>query len=230
MVRNFIPCVRVVDRKAGMYDTVTKKFYSSETKSEFIASGELPEEYTPKSYIQSSGTQYIDTGIKVNKNMKFNAVSQLTKLDATNSNGITYTLSGNVLYRFQWATVNSKFWLGCRGDSWNTVNADYNAHSISVDLKNNIGLVDNITHNFSGSEKDIADLHSFILFAQWIGGESKVGSWAYEKIYLFKMYENDVLIGNFIPCVRKSDNIAGMYDTIGKKFYKSATSTNFSAG
>lgn len=187
-------------------------------------------QYREVEYIESTGTQYIDTRYVVNKNMKFKAVSQLSSTTATNSNGITYTVGGTVLYRFQWAVVNSNFWLGCRGDSWNTVNADLEKHTFSVDLKNNTGSIDNITHTFNGSEKDYANLHSFILFAQWISGESKVGSYAYEKMYSFKLYDNNKLVRDFIPVVRITDGVAGMWDMANGTFYKSASSTEFSHG
>lgn len=36
LIRNFIPCVRKADSKPGMYDTVTKTFYTSSGTGEFI--------------------------------------------------------------------------------------------------------------------------------------------------------------------------------------------------
>ena len=35
-IRNFIPCVRKADSKPGMYDTVTKTFYTNAGTGEFI--------------------------------------------------------------------------------------------------------------------------------------------------------------------------------------------------
>jgi hypothetical protein len=50
------------------------------------------------------------------------------------------------------------------------------------------------------------------------------------KLYSFKMTDNGILVRNFIPCKRKSDNIAGLYDLIGQQFYRSITGTDLTAG
>ena len=36
LVRNFVPCIRKLDNKPGMYDTVSKTFYTNAGKGEFI--------------------------------------------------------------------------------------------------------------------------------------------------------------------------------------------------
>lgn len=71
---------------------------------------------------------------------------------------------------------------------------------------------------------------SFLIGARMNGQTSKIEAYTSAKYYGIKIFKDGAILRNFIPCVRKSDNIAGMYDTIGKKFYKSATSTEFSAG
>ena len=38
------------------------------------------------------------------------------------------------------------------------------------------------------------------------------------QIHSFKVYRNDVLTHEFIPCYRKSDNAIGVYDTVGQAF------------
>ena len=50
------------------------------------------------------------------------------------------------------------------------------------------------------------------------------------KVYSFKMYDNNILVRDFVPVVRKSDGVAGMYDMVGHKFYTNAGSGAFIAG
>jgi hypothetical protein len=50
------------------------------------------------------------------------------------------------------------------------------------------------------------------------------------KLYYCKLYDNDVLVRNLIPCYRKSDNAIGMYDTINKVFYTNSGSETFLKG
>lgn len=44
-----------------------------------------------------------------------------------------------------------------------------------------------------------------------ITGGTRVGN--------IKIYDGDALIGNYVPCLRISDNVIGMYDTVDKAFY-----------
>lgn len=39
------------------------------------------------------------------------------------------------------------------------------------------------------------------------------------SLYYFKVYEDDVLKANYVPCVRDSDAQVGLYDTVGNKFF-----------
>lgn len=50
------------------------------------------------------------------------------------------------------------------------------------------------------------------------------------KVYSFKMYDNNILVRDFVPVVRSRDGVAGMYDMVGHKFYANAGSGSFEAG
>lgn len=50
------------------------------------------------------------------------------------------------------------------------------------------------------------------------------------KWYYFKVWDNDILIRNYIPCYRKSDNLAGFYDTVNQTFNPSIGTADFVAG
>ena len=39
------------------------------------------------------------------------------------------------------------------------------------------------------------------------------------KTYYWKIFDNNVLVRNYIPCYRKKDNVVGLYDNINDKFY-----------
>ena len=47
------------------------------------------------------------------------------------------------------------------------------------------------------------------------------------RIWYAKIYQNNQLVRNFIPCIRKTDNKPGMYDTVFKNFYTNAGSGEF---
>lgn len=50
------------------------------------------------------------------------------------------------------------------------------------------------------------------------------------RFYYFKVTEGDTVIAHFIPCYRKNDNVAGMYDTVNDKFYTNQGTGNFLIG
>lgn len=64
-----------------------------------------------------------------------------------------------------------------------------------------------------------------------IGGWSDPQWTAYGSYYYVKVYGNDdSLIADFVPCYRKSDNKAGLYDLISEMFYNSDGSNDFISG
>jgi hypothetical protein len=48
--------------------------------------------------------------------------------------------------------------------------------------------------------------------------------------YSFKIYKDNELLKNFIPCYRKADNVAGMYDIVNDKFYTNTGAGDFIVG
>lgn len=50
------------------------------------------------------------------------------------------------------------------------------------------------------------------------------------KIYKFKLYDGNNIVRNFVPCYRKSDNEAGMYDTVNNIFYTNVGDGDFVVG
>lgn len=82
---------------------------------------------------------------------------------------------------------------------------------------------------------------SVLLFAVRTGANINLGTSAGNlriysaKFWLGGTYANDVITGaelvrNFVPCIRKSDNVVGMYDTVTATFYTSQNSDTFTAG
>lgn len=59
--------------------------------------------------------------------------------------------------------------------------------------------------------------------------ETAHNNFAGEMKYI-KLWSNGALIFDGIPCYRKSDNIAGFYDTVTEQLFASASSSNFGVG
>lgn len=67
---------------------------------------------------------------------------------------------------------------------------------------------------------------SYISFGSWVDVNwSRTIDW-----YSFKIWKGNILLRNFVPCYRKSDNVVGMYDTVKGEFYTNSGTGQFLAG
>ena len=72
-----------------------------------------------------------------------------------------------------------------------------------------------------------------VVFGQRSRGDDTPGTVSntyYGSLYSLKVSKNSVLLADYVPCYRKSDNKPGMYDLVTEKFYASETTTDFIAG
>ena len=50
------------------------------------------------------------------------------------------------------------------------------------------------------------------------------------KVYRLKLYENDVLVREYVPCYRVSDNEIGLYELVNNVFYPNNGTGTFNKG
>ena len=186
-------------------------------------SGELPVGYTKVEYIQSSGTQYIDTGFKPNQDTRATTDFQMT--DSTTeqtpflarekatvkSFGIFYASSG---------------WMADYGGGRKVVSTSIKVTDrILADFNKNA-----ITMNGTSVSFDAATFTTpvnLVLFARNTNG--MLSNYASMKLYACQIYDNGTIVRHFIPC-KNPDGAIGLYDTIGKQFYANAGTGDFTAG
>ena len=173
----------------------------------------LPSGYTQLEYIESTGTQYIDTGI-LHEDLIVEYEALTTKASSESQIFLATSLSTN--------------WVGWKNGNpiCNTViNVDatqrrkYKAtytHSRITLMDIETGLT-GITSNGSLSDT----LHLF----SWEGGLYS----SYTKLYSCKMFEGTTLLANLIPAMRNSDSKVGMYDTVTRQFFTNAGTGEFIA-
>ena len=63
LIQHFIPCYRKSDGEVGMYDLVSEMFFANRGTGEFYC--EKPKYKAELEYIESTGTQWIDTGMTI---------------------------------------------------------------------------------------------------------------------------------------------------------------------
>ena len=182
-----------------------------------MAGGLLPSGYTQVNYIQGTGSQYIDTGFVVNKSDN-------------------YALEIDGLFPSQAQTYQ-----GCNGYMQFFVSSKYgisNESSISVGNRDTVRIAyanqtATLTVNgsqaeskswasYSGANVKLGILHLGDANNGWFNSGAVSGT-----IYGYKVWKNNILVSECVPCVRNSDGVAGMYDVIREQFITNAGSGAF---
>ena len=174
----------------------------------------VPLEYQMVNYLESRGTQYIDTDYFPNNLtkivMKFNQTVNNNPLFSSNS-GTSYTdFSGygnqNGLFEFGKGTISSTI----------NTNTDY------VLEQSQNGLIINNTLMGTYNSQVFTSSTSLKI------GYNTTGFIG--KIYYVKLWDDNLLVRNMVPCYRLDDNKTGMYDVVNDIFYTNAGTDEFIMG
>lgn len=202
-------------------------------------SGGLPSGFTRVQYIQSSGTQAIDTGIIPNEHASMliditfalhttpSSVQQIfSVLGSSNSRTVRTGLSvltdgeTRIYDRINNATIVAETSLNTEYRvQWNLANA-----STSV----NDGAWNTYTTNLS---YDLPSEQAIHLCCQ-INVAGTMQTFSTCRIYGTAIYESlgGSILRNFIPCYRDQDNEVGLYDTVTNALFTNVGTGSFTAG
>ena len=185
----------------------------------------LPAEYQEVEYLQSSGTQYIDTGYKLSSD-------SVLEIKLSTSVGTTYFICGA-----RTTTGSGKFVVAANGTGVTRydLNTTISFGSISrqagvpytVKMENGTCTVDG-EDDTTLSVVDFTCVYDAYLFAANTAGV--VTNPLVGKIYFAKILNLDVLIRDYVPCYRKSDSVAGMYDLVNGTFETNDGTGSFIVG
>lgn len=189
----------------------------------------FPSWYTKLEYIQSTGTQYINTNLtfpngfsfEMDASTVFNPAScMLWTWNGTNRNFIytAYASYKNILQVASgagWAnyvaTTERKLYVGSNEVSPATLSID----GVAQTMQSNDG-----TPYYN-------DL-SFYLFARNSSGTANLFSKT--KLYSLKLYSNGIIKANYVPARRDSDSKVWLYDMVSNSFFSSNSASEFVGG
>ena len=173
----------------------------------------LPLGYTALEYIESTGTQYIDTGVT--------GVCELTMIaQGTNSQPLRSEIVAGSAHE------NSASWFGVFSSQTNWQRSDVpftTKVNILFQFKEppSIYTIDNQTYETSsGSYYDTRPIKLFGIDPYM----------AHVRIFKATFTQNGITVRNFIPVKQISDNAIGMYDTISNTFFTNKGTGDFVAG
>ena len=225
LIRNFVPCYRKVDSVIGLYDTVNDVFYANAGTGTFIAGRSIiPEEYQAVEYIQVSGTQYIDTGILPSTANLTKVVGSIALTDASKGYYQSLGKNGNLN---MWASANTLYFRLCGVNTNIALNT--NVHSYTLELTSNGRSLkfDNYTGTASSPSQETGANFMLGALGDTTMGDTYFGRY---KIYSTRISEQGILVRDFVPCYRKSDNVIGLYDAVNNILYTNAGSGTFTKG
>lgn len=174
--------------------------------------GLLPDGYVLCDYLESTGTQYIDIGLKVSNKTKVDLVGkQYTS---------TSSLFGvNPLFVITSSQSTDRTKQLCRFRYNNTIQ-DTNVNILKLSKivfdKNKGYINDVLLATFT--EETFSSTYTAILFGRRINSSGALEELARQRIDCFKMWENDVLVRDMIPCLDKNGKPC-MYDILNNKCY-----------
>lgn len=227
-----------------MFDMVTQTFFENQGTGNFIIGG-LSGDYInvgdnivwtdENVYLQSSGTQYIDTGFKANQDTSIRL--SYTPLTVSGNRGIYSSRDTSIINTFTLFTINTAF------------RYDYNTtlQSVSGAVSSNIKkllLTDKNKFYVDGTLKNTLTYASFqcnyslLFFCTYIAASSANGVENFNnmKLYFSEVRDNSKLVRYFLPVntgtVIDSFTVPapGMWDAVTKKFYPNKGAGAFTYG
>ena len=192
----------------------------------------LPNEYQQVEYIETTGTQYIDSGVPLKNGLKI-VVDWIYKdadsgnsytgghIDSPGNRWLIGSQRQNNNYFFAVGTGNTT--TGFKFGNRDVVEA-YWANKDSYIKVNGVQSTSSFNHLTLAEEPN---------YTFYMGAVNRNGTATLNPkltIYNWKFYQDDVLVRDYIPCYRKLDNVIGMYDLVTGTFYTNNGTETFLKG
>lgn len=207
------------------------------TDLEIVQGSILPNSYTQLTSIASTGTQWINTGVKLTNNFKSIIVGRLTETPSTNFRTILGANNNNLSTGKQnvllgWGNSANGFYAEpCLNPSYtySSYPWDTNTHTFTTNVTPTVttfnidGVVDTINSAPSITGVNLA------IFAR-LAQNDTVGSQVNFELNSIELYQSNVLVFNGVPAKRNSDDEVGLYDTVSGSFFSNSGTGDFIAG
>lgn len=218
LVRDFLP---VLDKEgiACLYDLVTNTYFYNLGTGTFKYS----DEYQVLEYLESTGEQYIDTGIKPNNNTKaemviaFNNVTSDTqsvfgsRVDQVNNTFNMFLYRGLLRWDFHNTITNPTYSADLTNATYVRVGSD--KVEINADITE-LNHLDTFNSNYNIYLYAVNNSNNVIFPSNGM------------KVYYFKLYQDENTILNLVP-VKDSSGTLCFYDTVSRTYFYNKGTGNF---
>ena len=184
-------------------------------------SSRLPDGYTEVQYIQSSGTQYIDSGVTGDSDVR---VVLDFAFDAKGSGTVfAFGSQGTDSVRYTLALTSTGTFRSDYGTQLTSGPAAEIGARYSIDKNKNVCKIGETF--VSSSAQTFSGITNIYLFARSYSSRS----YSSGKMFFCKIFKGDTLLRSFVPC-KDSTGAVGLYDLADGKFYSNAGTGSFTAG
>lgn len=230
LIRDFVPCVDPTGN-AGLYDLVSGKFYGNSGTGVFLAGpprAMLPEGYTQLEYIESSGSQRIDTGFQPDQNSRVLIDAEILSKNSGTDHHIGSVFSNSHYWTLRLRADRTGYAARYDGRALTNIShtGDVFARHWFDQNKNKIQVDGGTVTTFTAATwSATANLPIFC----YTGSGTSFSGYISMRLRLHKIYDNGILIRFFIPC-KNAGGAVGLYDLVNGKFYGNAETGSFTAG
>ena len=233
LVRDYIPAIRNSDGVAGLYDKVEGKFYTNSGTGSFATgatNSNIVEDYQRIESLKFTGQQYINTGVIPTANTKVETTFNTSTVSRWLFGSRT-SASSNDIYGVFLSSATGLWYQIRSSQSTKTVDNYFNMVSTLSTNRSSFTLNGKTTSGFGSTALSTSQWQMYIGSINTSGSaDSGQGRHFIGDIYSFKIWEGNTLIRDFVPVVRSSDGVAGLWDKVESKFYKNVGSGAFGAG
>lgn len=187
----------------------------------------LPSQYQEVEYIESTGTQYINlnlnyssnTDIEMKTDFFYNSspIKYFFGARASQTSGMFNISCMNRMFEFRRNNANESLIIQNL-----TTPYIFKTNKTVWEINENSVEFNDIEFNFENTP-----LYLFMMNNNNTPFSNYAAS---AKVFYFKAWENGELIRNMLPCYRKSDNEAGLYDLVNGVFYMNSGTGQFTIG
>ena len=197
-------------------------------------SEQLPEGYTAVEYIQTSGSQYIDTGVKASTSVGMSA--DFCFVDTRTNQNLAQAYSEYehyqllVLMASSWGSPDGSVWFLCGYKTlqyFKKADTDRHIYHFNADGKYTVEM-DGIQYAKADSSQTTfpADARNLWLFVR---NSPAIDGYARMKLYSCAMYDGGRKIRDFKPCL-DADGVPCLYDLISKTAFYNQGKGSFTWG
>ena len=222
----FFLCLIIIPFTLSKYSTTIRKTITLNARQpeydvEFKRNV-LPIGYQEVEYIESTGTQWINTDFRPKSNEKYKYQLDFKLIDLEKE---IQSVMGNDTSDIR--VDKNGFWNG--NEEWPYIGTNRNNLAIEIIPNNGKWIKKRFVNEEIANQIETGYWYNdyIAIFTNLAYKTQRISK---AKVFSAKIWDKNILVRNFIPCYRRSDGEIGMYDTVNNVFYTNQGSGTFLKG